>query len=210
MRQARAKLAVTLRHQAKARRQQRTQRGLGADRRIDRVRRHIAAQRMDGAGEIADEARRKGAAVLRARAAATAASWKSPQPASCRKSLLRRSPWPHPSALFMMISRRAPARCRQSGHRCSRGRPRSAAGRAGMDCPRPRCSTGARPGFRRRPEMSRASTRACARRRRSAAVSPPRSRIENIPPNPPCIWRAATAWPGWDGSPGYKSCVICA
>src|SRR5262245_51047928 len=36
----------------------------------------------------------------------------------------------------------------------------------------------------------------------TAATSPSLTRIDNIPPNPPRIWRAAMAWPGCETSPG--------
>ncbi len=35
-----------------------------------------------------------------------------------------------------------------------------------------------------------------------AAASPPAMRRESMAPKPPCICRAATAWPGWEGRPG--------
>ena len=111
-------------------------------------------------------------------------------------------------SLFIMVSPLGPARYRRSGRRCSRGRPRSAAGRAGRGCPRPsmldRCSTrlSTPPS-----DVARFHTRMRAAAA-MAAASPPRSRIDSIPPNPPCICRAAMAWPGWDGSPGYRSCLM--
>ena len=39
----------------------------------------------------------------------------------------------------------------------------------------------------------------------TAARSPSLTRIDNMPPKPPCIWRLATAWPGLDGRPGYST-----
>ncbi len=40
-----------------------------------------------------------------------------------------------------------------------------------------------------------------------ALSGPPATRIDNIPPNPPLIWRAAIAWPGCEASPGYSTAV---
>ena len=37
---------------------------------------------------------------------------------------------------------------------------------------------------------------------RIAAASPAATRTESMPPKPPCIWRAAMAWPAWLSRPG--------
>ena len=37
---------------------------------------------------------------------------------------------------------------------------------------------------------------------RFAPSAPPGASSESIAPNPPVICRFATAWPGWDSSPG--------
>ena len=39
----------------------------------------------------------------------------------------------------------------------------------------------------------------------TAAASPPRARMDSMPPKPPFIWRRAISWPGLDGSPGYST-----
>src|SRR5215831_11062438 len=55
-------------------------------------------------------------------------------------------------------------------------------------------------------EVARLNTRTDA----STALArsgPPATRIDSIPPNPPPIWRAATAWPGCEASPGYSTTV---
>ena len=83
-------------------------------------------------------------------------------------------------------------------------RPTAAAGRAAPACRRPRRWRGARSGSRRRRARSRASTAGCAPPRAIAAASPPATRIDSMPPKPPCICRAATAWPWLDGSPGIE------
>ncbi len=50
-------------------------------------------------------------------------------------------------------------------------------------------------------EVARLNTWTAGSTARACPV-PPASRIDSIPPNPPCILRAAIWWPGCDGSPG--------
>ena len=67
-----------------------------------------------------------------------------------------------------------------------------------------RCWRDARQGFPRRLARLRASKLRGPPAVAIAAASPPFTRIESIPPNPPCICRSATSCPGKSGKPGIK------
>ena len=76
------------------------------------------------------------------------------------------------------------------------GRQAQQVGRAGRARPL-RSRRGARSGSRRRRATSPASTARPAAAVAIAAASPPRTRIDSMPPKPPAICRAAMSWPGW-------------